>query len=669
MTTRQLPVEQIIQSVESKPNADNGYAASTIFMSELSRGPILSAWGSRARLREQREWLFSDYNTMFKSVAANLAKKIVSTPAEISGNIDPARWQKLVFEAPNYGAGWDPFISITVKNFLTYDTGAVWELTGAGPVDEKLMGPVTGIKTLDPLYCYYTGDPVYPVYYRDWKDGGWHKLHYTRTYQIVDMPQGENKYPGWGLSALSRAITLQQREALMAKYVDMDLDDKPKPGVAVFKNMTHGQYEMAVTRYLQQLQSDEQGVFGQTLLLFGIADDVAPDLQYTTFSQTPEKFDFVAYTELDAKLMALAIGVDPQDVLPLSSGNLGTGTQTEILAAQARGKTEGQLRSLITRGLNWAVLPDALEFAFAYRDGDEDLNRAQIAASRASTVQVAASALTIDEIRAYLVATDDVFAEVLRNDDGTLRTLTDADPTEDERVAGDETQIGDEAETQEEAPTILDAMAYTPRIKGLALKEWLSTRQQFINRMAQVLEGPYDDIRGARRLRSRITGLLRELGQQAYLDGMQEAGSPVKNFGDATLKQRERFMSWLADQSGRITDLHTNNASSQQVRRGLSQDEAQQRAVLWANKTLREIYNIGKAQVPGVREQWLLGIAEHCRTCMALHGQVHTGEEFDEREFWPGSDVLLCGGFECKCRRVKTELPVRGDLSTVPTAA
>lgn len=674
MNQRTVPIEQIVQSVESVRNVDrDGYFTATLFDAILSRGPILPAWGTRSRLREQRYWLFEDYNTMFKSVAANIGKRIASTPAEIGGSIDPTHWQHLIFESPNFGAGFENFVQVVAKNFLTYDIGATCEFTGAGDPDKKIAGPVTGIKTLDPMYCYYTGDPVHPVVYRDWKNGSWHRLHYTRVYQVVDMPQGESAYPGWGLSALSRAITLVARENLMAKYIQMDLDDKPQPGVAIFQNMTEEQFQAAAAKYVQQIQSDDMGIFGLTLLLFGMGQDIAPDLKQISFSQTPEKFDFVQYTELDAKLMALAIGVDPQDVLPLSSGNLGTGTQTEILAAQSRGKTEGQLRAAITRALNWAVLPEALQFEFAYRDVDEDINRAQIAQSRAGVMTSVAQTgwISSGEGRAYLAATDDAFSDVLMAEDGTIRTLTDADPVSEEQVATDETQLVEEAPAQEEEskPVILDMMGYTPRLKGLALKQWEQTRQQFVNRMSEILQSSYDDRRGARRLRSRMLPLLRTLGQQAFLDGIQESGAKVQVFDDLTLRQKERFTAWMGAQSAAITDLHTTNASSQAVRAGLTQEEAQARAQLWANKSLREIYNIGKAQNPTRREQWLLGIAEHCRTCMALHGQVHEIEEFDKYKFWPGSDVLLCRGFECKCRRVATELPTHGDLSTVPTAA
>jgi HK97 family phage portal protein len=96
---------------------------------------------------------------------------------------------------------------------------------------------------------------------------------------------------------------------------------------------------------------------------------------------------------------------------------------------------------------------------------------------------------------------------------------------------------------------------------------------------------------------------------------------------------------------------------------------------LWM-QSLRTIYSQG--QLAGKRNQMLLWeadlTAENCRSCRALHGQIHRASSYDQYGLYPGSSTLECvvsakGVKVCKCRfRVTTE-KARGKLSRVPLYA
>lgn len=54
---------------------------------------------------------------------------------------------------------------------------------------------------------------------------------------------------------------------------------------------------------------------------------------------------------------------------------------------------------------------------------------------------------------------------------------------------------------------------------------------------------------------------------------------------------------------------------------------------------------------------WLLGQAEHCKTCLKLAGRVMRGSRWAELDVHPQDTrpgKLACRGFECKCRRLPT---------------
>jgi hypothetical protein len=55
---------------------------------------------------------------------------------------------------------------------------------------------------------------------------------------------------------------------------------------------------------------------------------------------------------------------------------------------------------------------------------------------------------------------------------------------------------------------------------------------------------------------------------------------------------------------------------------------------------------------------WLLGQAEHCKTCLKLNGRVMRMSRWRELDVHPQDTrpgKLDCRGFECKCRRVPTD--------------
>lgn len=646
-------VEAKVQSVRSFDNGRKDGATGSAYdliYGYLQRSEILPLWGTRERLYKLREYYFHPRNTMVQGAFANLSKKQSSAPWEVSGPANAAYWQDILANAHD-GAGWDIFVQLLQLNFLRYDTGAFIEIIGPGPVDGPLWGTVSGVAALDPLRCWTTNDPVYPVVYYD-DDGGKHLMHHTRVHQIVDAPDGSFYRPGWGTCALSRAIAIAMREILMDRYINMAVDDKPTPGIMTVSGMIDKQFDNAKAAYLQQLRSDDMDVFGQTMFLFGVDVELTPQVNSVSFSTAPEKFDWVKYVELDAKLLALAIGVDPQDILPLSSGNLGTGTQTEILAAQARGKTEGDFRTKLSRAINWKVLPDPYKFEITYQDDQSDLTRAQIAATHAQTIQTVSASMSVDEVRRYLAAVDDTFRDILSNPDGTVRNLTDVDPVVDEQVADSETVQESETIIEEETPVLIS----TGAIRS-AFKEWNQTREQFTSSLSRTLALPTTGVRELATLKRRLRQALRRWGQMAFEDGLVEGGVDTT---EITTADMDTVFAWLQDQEKYIQQVGDEIYPGK-----LSPAQASMKAELWANKSLREIYQLGQIQADkaGMRK-WALGQTErHCMTCLGLNGQVHRLETWQRAGLLPGVEKLECKGYNCDCRLNKTTDKARGSLT------
>src|SRR3990167_57692 len=260
---RDQPREHTIQVL---PDARKENAESVLFDWQ-TRGLLLPARASQARERYLRDHVYyHDYNWMLRGAFSGIVKKISSTQWEIKGpenfsavedkewrawgkaagftmlgaqndtqRSDLEYWQQ-VLRLADFGAGWSAFIQQGV-DYLRHDRGWIWEVIGPGEPNNPPDGPLMGIAHLDTLKCRTTGDPDFPMLYFD-KQNEKHLLHTSRVRQLVDMPDGDERKPGYGDCALSRAISIVHREVLAGRYVEAHLDDKPPPGMTLFQGIT-----------------------------------------------------------------------------------------------------------------------------------------------------------------------------------------------------------------------------------------------------------------------------------------------------------------------------------------------------------------------------------------------------------------------------------------------
>ncbi len=418
------------QSVQDLPDVkkDSGFSSLWAWSYRESDG-LLPAWGTRQREEKLRQYYRSFYGTLIQGAFAGLLKRIVSTPWEVEGpKAGVERYQDFLRHA-QFGQGWRQFLMPMLLDYLRHDIGGFAEVIGPGNPMRAMTGPATGLAYLDALHCWPTGDPEYPVIYVSRK-GQKHILHKTRVLRFVDMPDSDEDQPGGiGLCALSRSMMILERQILMGRYIEQRLDDKPPPGIMLARNMTEQQRNQAAAAYHNDQQRDARPIWGRTLWFYGLQVEHPIELTPVEFSKPPEGFDYRVYTvDIDVPMLALAIGIDPQDIWPLTgSTTAGTATQSSILHAKGRGKTFSDILSMLERDLN-DVLPKRYEFQFKFSDGDQDKERADFAATWTSTVNQMDKYLTPDEARRLLANQIEPVKDVITDEDGTVLRLGDADP-------------------------------------------------------------------------------------------------------------------------------------------------------------------------------------------------------------------------------------------------
>lgn len=616
------------QSVQDVPTAAEN-ASPSFFSLPIFRGPILPAWGTRQRERVLRDYSRHEYNWLGQAAFAGLTKKWAAAPWEISGQ-RRVRYFQDVLRGADFGAGWTRFLEKVGYDFLRQDGGAYVEIIAPGNPLRPPTGPATGLAYLDSLHCVPTGDPEFPVIYFSRK-GTKHLLHASRVRQLVDMPDGDQNNPGYGLCALSRAISIVLQQIYMNRYTNISLDDKPKPGYIVARNINEPKRDAAFQRFAQEQSADEPPPYGRTVWFYSVDPAYEADLKWLAFSEAPEKFDYKQYTELHVNAWAAALGVDVQEIWQLQSGNLGSGQQSQVLHAKSQGRTYGAFLTNLERVLN-DVLPESLTFEFKVRDPYEAQERAQSAGLWASFVSNVGDNLTADEKRRLLANQVEAVKDAITDENGEIVRLQDAD------VQPEQEQIADDSAPNSDTAPVGDAQTADSE-KAIA-----DTRGEFLSVFKDLVSAVLDGDVNRRRAGVVMRGQLSRLGRKAMLDGLSEGG--IDELGD---DDQARLLVWVADQSRFVT-----NFLDSLVANGLTPAQIDQHAELWAGKSLEEAHRLGQlsADANGLY-QWVNGIADHCPSCVKMNGQVHRLSTYVRKGIVPKATVLKCT-FGCQCRLVKT---------------
>lgn len=606
--------------------------------------------------------------SMWMGAAAGLIKQVTSTPWELKGKRRVRYFQDILLDA-EYGEGWESLLQKLLWDFLNSDDGAFMQVIGRGAPDKPLARElVTGITVLASAYCYPTGNPEWPVWYQDALTGKLHKLHRTRVIRFVDQPFPDPKLRGRGLCALSRAITNVQQAIVQNTYYGETMDNNPPPGMLIWKKGAQPtQVKSMWDSWRLARQQGKDTLFGPWAEYINSADDVEVAVEILKFSTAPEGFDPQKFEQMQAIGIARALGIDPQDVLPIQGGAFGTNTQARVLDKKGSGKMLAHILKMLERALNTRILPDPIKYTFKSRDTEQSLGDAQIANEHlAAAASLAALPGTPEDAALrYIAATVPQMADILLDENGELRFAYDDDVEEEVPVidvqAADDEQLADDTDgATGDAPVIDgDTKAY---LWEAHRKDFEDIAGDFRNRFAPVVFEINDGgIDASRRADSIVRSILRNNTMEAMLQGMKDGGVEVERLNSADMKT---YTALWVDTSRYITNFVSRLFGYGEGRIERSERAVRQTIDLWANKSLREFYLAGLAIADSDgMYRWELGSTEeHCASCRALNGQVHRLSEYKAAGAMPGSSKLKCKGFMCDCRLTKTKGRSRGRI-------
>lgn len=612
------------------------------------RGPLLPAWGTRERDRQLRLWYRNEYNNIGQDAISGLVKKVQSTQWNITGDRNAKYFHELLLNA-DFGDGWGKFISRMVTDFARQDLGSFVEIIAPGSPLKAPTGKVFGIATLDTLRCYPTGDPEYPVVYYD-RLGKLHLMHRTRVYQFVDMPDKDDYNPGYGLSALSRAIKIVNEQMQMGKYIATQLDDQPAPGILVASNISDTRIKAILAEYNQKQSNDASPALGRNLIISSLDTANPAKIESVQFSTAPANWNYEEYNNLHVNAWAAALGVDVQEIWQLTGGNIGSAGQSEILHAKSEGRTYGALLTEIERFINLHVLPPNLKFEFKRRDPSAAKKDAEIANLWVDTINKAGANLTADEARRIMASVVEVIKDAITDEKGEIESLPDNDVQADSVGAGD-TDL-DSAEQTNVAPTADAAVLDDGEQAAKAIQ---STRLDFEGAFEDVLAEARAGAITKARFGTLLRGLIARYGKAAYRDGLIDGGvtdGATDSDDDSTIALL------IAEQSPYVRGL----ADVVYGPVGVSDAEASGKPEMWYNKSVSVFYDRGLLSADrNGNYLWTLGAREeHCPDCLRLNGQIHRLRDYTRKNLLPKSSRLKCKGFRCGCSLSRTTERARG---------
>lgn len=657
---------------------------------------IVSAWWSQRCDYELRNMFYSPHNWLMQGAVNLFIQNVLSTPYEISGGRNQTyKWQDIFYEA-EFGEGYDYLFSKLLLDVLTLNRGGFIGIAAYGEPDEPLEegAQILGLYHMDGLRTVMTGNYEFPYIYYSEYTGRLHKLHRTRVLRVVDMPTADTRRYGMGISAFYRGLSIANAQILLGKQQNELLNDMPPPGIVVFSNVKPDNVSQWMQQYSAERTRDAQQTYAPLMRLESVNPNNPAKVEFVPLSQVPQGFNYREFVEIHVNAIALALSIDPQDIWPLTGAPLGSGTQSKILASKARGKGYGYMLKKLERIIN-GLIPRGLEFKFKYRDEEQGLEMAAIAQTWMAVVTSATGVLTEMEKREILANNVPAFQDVLFDENGNVRlpdddlkdeseptpeelaqqaaalvsqnqmtaqsqtptpSATEATPKEDQVSSGSQTP--EENKPKKNAPPVDEAAQKDfLSIRDMLLKfssttkDYDATRATFMDAVSVLIEDAPTVNRNTFAIRLRAA--INTYGRAAYLDGLNAGGVEVDSLDEDALMD---IAGLLADNSGYVSAL------ADSIYHSGAQPDPENRAVLWANKTLAPFYNGGlvSADANGMY-RWDLGATEeHCDSCSRMNGQIHRLKDYEARDLIPPTSETKCGGWHCLCNLTRVKGRARG---------
>lgn len=343
--------------------------------------PELPAYGSL-----DRDYVLSttlDYPGFWQSAVFVASSLFVSKSFDLRGNaptLIKRSWDLL--ENCNGGEGLETLMLQVAADYFTTNNGGHIEIVRAS---DSPLAKITGLYHLDSLRCRRTGNPETPIMYFNTYDSSWHYLKWYEVFSMSDMPTGRNNYYSTGHCAAERSYDRVRRLQAIERYVYEKITGGGPQKLIGLTGMSQQNLENILTMDEAQRTAKGLAVYGGAAMFAFIARDAIGKVEIDLAS-LPESFDSKEEINQALLLYADSLGIDMQDLQPLTGSALGTSAQSQVLDDKAKGKGLSLLTKRWTKFMNRWVLPEQVTMVYVERDLRDRQQEAQIFSSYATSV-------------------------------------------------------------------------------------------------------------------------------------------------------------------------------------------------------------------------------------------------------------------------------------------
>ena len=273
------------------------------------------------------------------------------------------------------GYDWGGFIASTAQDFFSTNRGVFWESPRIG---EPIVGNLSGLGHIDSLCCSLTGNKKIPMIYASEVTGQVVNFKQGEYIHFTSLPSPRERNIGHGFCAVDRAYRAAKLLISVHDYDEEKLSNLPPEGVATVTGLTMQEFMDALELWKAARRNDRSLTFPQVLWLIGSQPNTDIKVTLQGFSQLPESFNREQVVTHYVSTLAMDFGVDAREFWPISSGALGTASESEIQHLKAKGKGHGEFISITERHIN-AELDEETQFRYDTQDIEEDMNAALVA--------------------------------------------------------------------------------------------------------------------------------------------------------------------------------------------------------------------------------------------------------------------------------------------------
>jgi hypothetical protein len=365
------------------------------------------------------------YESMWASALYIAISKLASLSWAIESDVRLRRIQTQRWLL-NAGAGdqfgWVPFLNKHLRAYLC-SSKAIIEIER----ETSAYGSrVRNIHHLSPSRCQLTGDPQIPVLYMD-KRGYIHEMKWWQVGIFSELPEADGETSN-GLCAAERAYKSIIKLAAIDQYLYDKITGRRPLAIYLVQGLSTRKLEDVIDGGKEDAKRRAfVSYMGATLA--GITSDVPLSLVTIPLAELPDRFN--RKEELDIALLnyANALGLDPQDLQPLTGQALGSGAQSQVLDQKSRGRGLTMWRQQIIHFFHQLVLDSQTKFVFSEPDLEDEQRRAEVRRTRAETrkTQIESGEITTTQATNLAVDHKDLPKEFLKEDITGGGVLTDTD--------------------------------------------------------------------------------------------------------------------------------------------------------------------------------------------------------------------------------------------------